>query len=194
MMQHVRKTVFLWIHIIICFSETRVRVGFLNAQTQLNQSNFLNYLTRQTLASLGLESKLLTAMNLGNVRYPPVPCLCVYRGSSGGNDLCMGASDPDMIERENQQVEESSEQKTARDRLTQRTKSWGKSNWAFNYDRSKSRKPPTVYNWLQNDLQILHFRCFSFSDEDFERVYWMLNTRVETTEGHVLENKDGADQ
>ena len=35
----------------------------------------------------GSGSKKGTAMNLRNVRYPPVPCLCWYRGSSGENDL-----------------------------------------------------------------------------------------------------------
>ena len=54
-------------------------------------------------------------MNLRNVRYLPVPCLCRYRGSSGENDLCMGASEPNILERENQQVEESPKQKTAGD-------------------------------------------------------------------------------
>ena len=35
----------------------------------------------------GCGSKKGTARNLRIVRYPPVPCLCGYRGTSGENDL-----------------------------------------------------------------------------------------------------------
>ena len=89
--------------------------------------------------------------------------------------------------RENQRGEGSTPNK--RQQATHKAqKELGKSNWAFNYDWSKSR---IASNLWRNDLQILHVQYFSFSDEDFERECWKLNAWVETIEDHVLENKHG---
>ena len=67
----------------------------------------------------GYGSKKGTATNLRNVRYPPVPCLCGYRGSIGENDLVWVR----LTQKECEEGEPNPKTIDGR-RLTRRKKSW----------------------------------------------------------------------